>query len=537
MIVTSTVRHYGSGMMESGQRRIGPEGGRTIDLDPRKTPEDLPSRHFNRGDRVPAVRNRGGLSAKHSIRFTLTLTISLVMAAICLAFLAILVQRQAMDLIDQADSRLLMAAEFSHELLGPGYHDRILDVTSVPQERFRLMVERNDDLCRRLKLQYLWSVLQVGGHLVFTSSTHSDLNDPASHCAVFFETHRDPGAFSAALLAGLKPTFSSFRNEWGEGRMVLVPRKDALGRVYIIGASVQLDRLAAMVRRTVMTMVGIGLAVLLAAAILVPLLIRPFSRRIEILSKAADRMAAGDLDLPLGPVNSIELQSLSDSLDTMRQALKDQIEILRRNLIEKEALLRELHHRVKNNLSVISSLLNLQASVIRSPEEALAGLVKSRDRILAMSLVHEELYNSADHARIGMGRYIERLTENILRLHGPGKAVRIIMEVGDVQLGVDSSVPCGLILNELVSNAFTHAFPDGRPGVVRVFLREAGGDNLELGVSDDGIGLPDAHKYPDNESMGLTMVRLLAEQLDGSCEFSSEGGTSCRILFPKEDRP
>jgi two-component sensor histidine kinase len=477
------------------------------------------------------------VSARRSIRFTLTLTVSLVVAALSFAFIAILVQRQAGDLVDQADARLLMAAEFSRELLGSGYHDRILDGTSVPPEQFSLIVERNDSLCRRLRLQYLWSVLQVDGRLVFTSATHSDLNDPASSCAAFFETHRDPGAFSAALLPGLKPAFSTFKNEWGEGRMVLVPRKDALGRVYIMGASVQLDRLVAMVRRTVMTIVGIGLAILLATATIVPFLVRPFSRRIEVLSKAADRMAAGDLDLPLGPVDSTELQVLSDSLDTMRQALKDQIEILRRNLAEKEAMLRELHHRVKNNLSVISSLLNLQASVIRSPEEALEGLVKSRDRILAMSLVHEELYKSPDHARIGMGRYIERLTEKILRLHGPGNAVRIVMDVGDVELGVDSSIPCALILNELVSNAFAHAFPAGRPGKIRVFLREAGGGNLELGVSDDGVGFPEAFKGPGHGSMGLTMVRLLAEQLDGTCEFSSEGGTTCRILFPKGDRP
>ncbi|HWR90241.1 MAG TPA: hypothetical protein VN260_08275, partial [Dissulfurispiraceae bacterium] len=191
--------------------------------------------------------------------------ISMVALTTSAIFTILLVHYRTNDLVSLEDSKLLTAAELSRELLGPDYHDRLVDETSVSEEQFRRIVARNDDLCRRLNLQYLWSVLLVDNRFVFTSATHADLRDPASPCAAFFETHRDPTAFAPAMRAGLTPTFSTFHNEWGEGRMVLIPRKDALGRTYMMGASVQLSERNAMIRRTVMTSAGIGLAVISGA--------------------------------------------------------------------------------------------------------------------------------------------------------------------------------------------------------------------------------------------------------------------------------
>ena len=134
-----------------------------------------------------------------STRSAMTLVITMVVLVTSAVFTYFHIHYQIDSLIARADSRLLIAAELSRELVGPGYHDGIADESSVSADDFRAIVARNDDLCRRLDLQYLWSVLVLDGRIVFTTATHSDLNDPASPCASFFETHRDPASFAAAL--------------------------------------------------------------------------------------------------------------------------------------------------------------------------------------------------------------------------------------------------------------------------------------------------------------------------------------------------
>jgi two-component system sensor histidine kinase/response regulator len=218
------------------------------------------------------------------------------------------------------------------------------------------------------------------------------------------------------------------------------------------------------------------------------------------------------------------------TIDVTEQAQAD--ERLRRSLEEKEILLREVHHRVKNNLNIISSLLNLQSSIIQSPEQAMAAFQNSRDRIVAMALVHEELYKSRDYASVDMGEYLRTLTEQLLQAYGSAGKVRIDARTEDIALSVSDSIPCGLILNELITNAFKYAFPEGRGGEIRVLLRREGDEDLELSVSDDGVGLPEDYERQDRGSLGLTLVRLLCEQLDGRMEIFSGKGTSCRILFP-----
>ncbi len=185
---------------------------------------------------------------------------------------------------------------------------------------------RNDDLCRRLGLQYLWSVLVVDDdRLVFTSATHTNVNDPTSPRAAFFETHHDPAAFSPALGPDLAPSFSTFQNEWGEGRQVLIPRRDALGRTYIFGASVQLTELNGMMRQTVLTSIVLGLGIFCCAFLFSLMVSRLFSAPIVALTEAAGQMATGDLDAPLPFVRNRELQSLAHSLDRMRQELKQHL--------------------------------------------------------------------------------------------------------------------------------------------------------------------------------------------------------------------
>ncbi|MFZ5570821.1 MAG: PAS domain S-box protein [Thermodesulfobacteriota bacterium] len=277
-----------------------------------------------------------------SILSALLLIISATVVTVTGAFTLILVHYRTSGLIAEADAELLTAAEMIRELHGTGYHDRITDAASVSEEHFRRIVAKNDELCRRLNLQYLWSVLLVNDRLVFTSATHVDPKDPNSPCAAFFESHRDPRSFAAALTPGAGPTFSSFHNEWGEGRQVLIPWKDAHGRTCIFGASTQLTRLRSMVRRTILNSIGIGLTVLCGALLVTLAVGRSLVKPIASLTKAAGRMVQGDLHVPLKSSRIMEIQELENAFDQMRRQLQRDLAALRESESKNRALLNAL---------------------------------------------------------------------------------------------------------------------------------------------------------------------------------------------------
>jgi PAS domain S-box-containing protein len=206
-------------------------------------------------------------------------------------------------------------------------------------------------------------------------------------------------------------------------------------------------------------------------------------------------------------------------------------ERIQASLQEKEVLLQEIHHRVKNNLQVISSLLNLQATRL-GDSRAIDALRDSQDRVRSMALVHEKLYQSPDLAQIDFADYTRALTRSLFgsyRDHVPGIALRT--QIDDTLMSVDIAIPCGLILSELVSNALKHAFPDGRSGEIIISLRAQEGSRV-LTVADDGVGLPQEMEVLHPESLGLELVNTLATQLDGTLTLEREGGTTCMVTFP-----
>lgn len=214
---------------------------------------------------------------------------------------------------------------------------------------------------------------------------------------------------------------------------------------------------------------------------------------------------------------------------TERKTIEDE---LKRSLEEKEILLQEVHHRVKNNLSIISSLLNLQSSMINTPEQALEAFRNSRERIQAMSLVHEELYKSRDYSRVNMDQYIGKLLDQLAMAYGQDRGITLTCRIEDVELDVSTSIPCGLILNELITNAYKYAFPGDRTGTIRIHLFVTPEGTAEMTVADDGIGLPAGVDPEKAGSLGLTLVRLLVEQLRGTLRMSAEYGSTFTIRFP-----
>lgn len=204
---------------------------------------------------------------------------------------------------------------------------------------------------------------------------------------------------------------------------------------------------------------------------------------------------------------------------------------LRQSLAEKESLLKEIHHRVKNNLQIVSSLLYLQEDYMKDAK-GVEILRESQNRVKSMALIHEQLYGTADLAKIDFGRYVQGLTANLFDAYGIDPArIRLNVQANDIALGVDMAVPCGLIINELVSNALKHAFLPEASGTIDIVIRTQSADRIEIVVADDGIGLVEPPADAEKKSLGLRLIDTLTDQLGGSLARTTENGTRFTITL------
>jgi two-component sensor histidine kinase len=195
---------------------------------------------------------------------------------------------------------------------------------------------------------------------------------------------------------------------------------------------------------------------------------------------------------------------------------------------EKEVLIREVHHRVKNNLQIIISLLNLQSRYI-TDATTLSAFRESQNRVRAMALVHEKLYQSTDLAKIDFDNYIGFLANNLLQFFGmKGKGILLTIDIKDIFLATDTAIPLGLIINELISNSLKYAFPGGRTGEISLAIQRQD-HALTILYKDNGVGIPDDFDWRNAMSMGLRLVITLVEQLDGTIELDRAAGTTFRI--------
>ena len=214
---------------------------------------------------------------------------------------------------------------------------------------------------------------------------------------------------------------------------------------------------------------------------------------------------------------------------TAQRRLEEQ---LRASLQEKEVLLKEVYHRVKNNLQVVCSLLDLQADALADPQ-ARAVFDDCQRRIQAMALAHEALSQSSSLARVHVGDYARRLAADLLRAQSiEVERLRLTIETDEVWLPVEKAVPCGLILNELLTNCVKHAFPGGRAGEICLDVRADAGAQVTLAVGDDGVGFPPAVDFRHTDSLGLQLIHLLTEQLGGTVTLEQRGGTAVTLRFP-----
>jgi PAS domain S-box-containing protein len=206
---------------------------------------------------------------------------------------------------------------------------------------------------------------------------------------------------------------------------------------------------------------------------------------------------------------------------------------IRDSLKEKEVLLQEVHHRVKNNLQVISSILNLQSSYVNDPK-TLEILRESQQRIKSMSFIHETIYRTADFSRLEFMDYIKTIASNLIQSYRTAATrVDFIPDMQSVGLNLDQAIPCGLIINELVSNALKYAFKGRKKGTLTVILKEENNDVI-LAVKDDGVGLPKDFAFEKNNSLGIQLVYALLEQIDATMKVDQSNGTEFFIRFQRK---
>jgi PAS domain S-box-containing protein len=237
------------------------------------------------------------------------------------------------------------------------------------------------------------------------------------------------------------------------------------------------------------------------------------------------------VEIGLNPIETDEgTMVLSAIVDISDRKHKE--ESIHAALKEKDILLGEIHHRVKNNLQIINSLLDLQSGNI-TDTVAIGLMRESQNRIRSMALIHQTLYQSKDFAQVDFGRFLDSLVPTLVSSYGVGSApFSVDIDAVAVQLPINAAIPCGLIVNELISNALKHAFPNGRSGEVRIHLSHDEDERVLLTVSDDGVGIPESFDLQQASTLGLQLVTLLVDQLAGEIAIQRANPTRFSVLFP-----
>lgn len=241
------------------------------------------------------------------------------------------------------------------------------------------------------------------------------------------------------------------------------------------------------------------------------------------------------------PVEAKKLLSLIDEfagitlmkweLERKEKKRREAEEYLKKSLEEKDVLLREVHHRVKNNMQIISSILSMQSRNIDDPRLK-DVLQESQNRIHSMALIHENLYNHKSLANIMFSSYVKSLTGNIARTYANQQAkIKFDYQIDDAYLPMDIAIPCGLIINELISNSFKYAFVNQTKGIISIHFKNISDDNYVLIVSDNGVGIPPEVNIKKTKSLGMKILHKLVQQIEGELQYDFSEGTKFSIKF------
>lgn len=390
---------------------------------------------------------------------------------------------------------------------------------------------------------YCASVVGDGLHVDYVVITDSDTGDSLLHTAGFHSSetlgghwlevhddeHSERGHITDSILEGSR----SFH--YPESIHTANTRWD----IVHIGLSLD-DYNHAL--RALYQLTGLAAAASFAAGTaLAWLFTRRLTRPILALQKHAHRIAGGGETSRAEIDSNDEIEDLAESINAMVASLEQSKQTIRdslaqqQSLREKDVLLREIHHRVKNNMQILSSMIRLQTRRAESAElrEVLA---ESEARIRSMGLLHEKLYQSDSVSMIDVEGYLRSLTNELMRMNTRATSnVEIKLIVHGIQMGLDTALPCGLIVTELISNSMKYAFPDGRAGAILVSVSKTADGEYSLIVWDNGIGVPESFDISKAKSLGLRLVTMLSAQLNGQLHVSGARGTRVEIRFKESE--
>lgn len=250
-----------------------------------------------------------------------------------------------------------------------------------------------------------------------------------------------------------------------------------------------------------------------------------------MLEGAQDYLVKGQIEtraLPRALRHAIERFRL------LARAAQTNVELARR-VQEKDLMLSEIHHRVKNSLQVVSSLLSLEAARIHDASVN-AMLQTTQNRIRSMALIHQTLYQSKDFARVDFHAFLQSFLPTLIQSYSMHpEQISLVIHVAEVHLPIDAAIPCGLIVNELISNALKHAFPEGRRGTISISFAPQTDHQATISVTDDGVGLPEGFRFDQSGTLGMQLVAMLAGQLGGTAVLERNPKTSFIVRFPLVD--
>lgn len=323
---------------------------------------------------------------------------------------------------------------------------------------------------------------------------------------------------------------------------------DFIGSIHLVS---DLSGFYDALKRSVAGTILIILVCSILALVVALRVLRVIARPVESLIGTANRIASSqDYSLRARKFADDDMGSLVDEFNDMLRLIQQRDEELERRVAERTAelsrtnallqdsvdekvvLLKEVHHRVKNNLQIIASLLSLQSNQI-DDDETLELFANSEHRVRAMATIHERLYLSEDLAKIDFGDYVEALVEGLVDSYQTGQNVSLMTAVDEITLDLDQAIPCGLMLNELVSNSLKYAFVDDRRGALEVRMNTTD-TGYRLTVRDDGVGFPDHIDFRQSPSLGLQLINTLTQQLRGTIQMQNEEGTQFIVDFPAQ---
>ncbi len=262
-------------------------------------------------------------------------------------------------------------------------------------------------------------------------------------------------------------------------------------------------------------------------------------RPVRRLTRTAEAYSQGDLSARATLTGPAELRALAGTFNEMSERIAGRERELREAIETREAMMREIHHRVKNNLQIVTSLLNLQAKAVEG-ENAQRAFNDIQTRVRALALVHRYLYESADLQSVNLGAFLKELAASLQLSYGVSQEqVRIEVDADEVWDVSDRAVPLALFMTEAMSNALKHAFPQGREGIIRIVLKAMGDSLVRFSVEDNGIGLSEAQSAAQGSqaSLGMSLIKAFARQVDGKLTISGPPGTIVTIEFTNKYQP